>query len=181
MADWEMARSRLVVLPIAETTTIGLRARRAFTREAMRSMAAADSTEVPPNFITIMSVPEGAGYQPAAGCQPAPHGCRAAAKTPATRSPALPIRVVDGALGEEPFGVHQLGVEDGGAGGSADCVVAECDELPVEYRAGAQAADECCHASVAFGVFAGFGAVLFRHVLYGMFGSAREIVLLRDA
>src|SRR5437868_9287627 len=55
MAACEMARSLLVVLPIADTTTIGWRWTRALTIVATRSMAAADSTEVPPNFITIMS------------------------------------------------------------------------------------------------------------------------------
>src|SRR2546428_652780 len=49
-----MASSLFVVLPIAETTTTGLRAARVRTIAATRSMAVADSTEVPPNFITII-------------------------------------------------------------------------------------------------------------------------------
>ena len=60
---------------------------------ATRSMAAADSTEVPPNFMTIMAV-------------------------------------------EQPFRVHEFGVEDGGAGGAADGVVAQGDELLVETGQG---------------------------------------------
>src|SRR5512143_2294657 len=51
-----MASSLLVVLPMAETTTTGRRASRAFTMDATRSRAAADSTDVPPNFMTIISV-----------------------------------------------------------------------------------------------------------------------------
>ena len=54
MASLAIASSLLVVLPIAETTTTGRRATRALTIEATRSMADADSTDVPPNFITIM-------------------------------------------------------------------------------------------------------------------------------
>ncbi len=52
-----MARSLLVVLPMAETTTIGWSSARAGAIAATRSMAAADSTEVPANFMTIMTRP----------------------------------------------------------------------------------------------------------------------------
>src|SRR5512138_466250 len=57
MESRAMARSLLVVFPIAETTTTGRRSIRALTIEATRSMAAADSTDVPPNFITIIAIP----------------------------------------------------------------------------------------------------------------------------
>ena len=59
-ARWPLcaiASSLLVVLPMAETTTTGRRSTRASTMEATRSMAAADSTDVPPNFITIIANP----------------------------------------------------------------------------------------------------------------------------
>src|SRR5271165_1537377 len=49
-----MASSLLVVLPMAETTTTGWRSWRCLTMAATRSMAAADSSELPPNFMTIM-------------------------------------------------------------------------------------------------------------------------------
>jgi len=49
-----ISKSLLVVLPMADTTTTGRRSWRDFTIPAMRSMAAADSTLVPPNFITII-------------------------------------------------------------------------------------------------------------------------------
>src|SRR2546423_1181247 len=52
-----MASSLFVVFPMAETTTIGFRSTRARTIDATRSMAAADSTDVPPNFITIIGRP----------------------------------------------------------------------------------------------------------------------------
>jgi hypothetical protein len=42
---------------MAETTTMGRRSIRALTIAATRSMADADSTDVPPNFITIMANP----------------------------------------------------------------------------------------------------------------------------
>src|ERR1700683_1713626 len=52
-----MASSLFVVLPIAETTTTGCRSSLALTISATRPIAAADSTEVPPNFITIIDQP----------------------------------------------------------------------------------------------------------------------------
>src|ERR1035441_10190948 len=52
-----ISSSLFVVFPIAETTTTGRRASRARTMPATRVMAAADSTEVPPNFMTIIIEP----------------------------------------------------------------------------------------------------------------------------
>src|SRR5580698_954 len=105
-----MARSLLVVLPIADTTTMGRRSTRDFTIPATRSMAAADSTDDPPNFITIM------------------------------------------ALAQQSFRLHQFGVQHGGSGSSPHGVVAEDDELPIEDRALAQAADEGSHTALALHV-----------------------------
>src|SRR5438067_2453142 len=100
MAAWEMARSLLVVLPIADTTTIGLRSARAFTMAATRSMAAADSTELPPNFITIMTapLPDGRGSERDSSVQHA-------------------------------FRVHQFRVENRRARRAANRVVTHCHEL----------------------------------------------------
>src|SRR5690349_15944362 len=103
MAALAMASSLLVVLPMAETTTTGLRAAPALTMDATRSMAAADSTEVPPNFITIIGAP---------------------------------WRLCP--LVQHSFRVHQLGVQDGGSGGSPNCVVGKRHELVVEHGTGAQ-------------------------------------------
>src|ERR1035438_4473484 len=54
MAAAAMASSLLVVLPMAETTTTGWRSRRSLTMPETRAIAASDSTDVPPNFMTIM-------------------------------------------------------------------------------------------------------------------------------
>src|SRR5262245_50333698 len=48
--------------------------------------------------------------------------------------------------------MHQLSVEDRRAGGAANRVVAERDELEVQHRARAQTADGHRHAVVAIGV-----------------------------
>src|SRR5262245_3853263 len=48
---------------MALTTTIGLCERRSHTMAAARSMAEASSTEVPPNFITIMAPPDRSSSQ----------------------------------------------------------------------------------------------------------------------
>src|ERR1017187_1756408 len=52
-----IASSVSVTFDIALTTTYGCLARRPLTMPAMRSMAVASSTEVPPNFITITALP----------------------------------------------------------------------------------------------------------------------------
>ena len=44
--------------------------------------------------------------------------------------------------------MHELRVENGGAGGSAHGVVAQRDELPVKDRAGTQASDEGGHTAL---------------------------------
>ena len=53
---------------------------------------------------------------------------------------------------EQAFGLHQLGIEHGRAGGAANRVVTERDELDVEHRAGPEAADGDGHAAVALDV-----------------------------
>src|SRR5579864_9056602 len=146
MAAPAMASSLLVVLPMAETTTTGLRAALALTMDATRSMAAADSTEVPPNFITIIAAPWRL-------CPSVQHSLR----------------------------VHELGVQNGGAGGSANRVVRKGHELVVKHGTGAQAADEGCHTPVALGVLARLRAVVLRHVADRTRGRARQAALLRNA
>ena len=49
-----MVSSVSVTLAMALTTTTGFCGRRPLTMDATRSMALASSTEVPPNFMTIM-------------------------------------------------------------------------------------------------------------------------------
>src|SRR5260370_39330984 len=112
-----MASSLFVVLPIAETTTTGLRAARARTIAATRSMAVADSTEVPPNFITII-------------------GWRLAVVVS-----CLGRCAVDPSI-QHPLRVHELGIQHRGTGGAADGVVRERDEFAVEHMTRAQSPDE---------------------------------------
>src|SRR5450759_5402003 len=52
-----MASNWSVTLAMALTTTKGRCDKRAFTMAATRSMAAASSTDVPPNFMTITAAP----------------------------------------------------------------------------------------------------------------------------
>src|SRR5664279_1088641 len=52
-----MASNWSVTLAMALTTTKGRSGKRAFTMAATRSMAAASSTDVPPNFMTITVSP----------------------------------------------------------------------------------------------------------------------------
>ena len=101
-----MASSLLVVLPMAETTTTGFRSARARTMDATRSMAAADSTEVPPNFITIT------GCFPKMACE------GAVALRYGFRRGFQPSASV-----QHPFRVHQLGIQRGRPRGAADGVV----------------------------------------------------------
>jgi hypothetical protein len=55
LAKLPASNSELVAPPKAETTTKGFREILSPTMPQERSIAAASSTEVPPNFITIMS------------------------------------------------------------------------------------------------------------------------------
>src|SRR5206468_542687 len=138
IAAFARASSLLVVLPMADTTTIGLRSRRAFTIPATRSMACADSTDVPPNFITIMSV-------------------------------------------EQTFRLHQFSIQHCRPRGAPNRVMPERHELPAEHRTWPQPADERCHATLTFRIFARLGPVRFRHILHRAGGSARQLTLLRHA
>jgi hypothetical protein len=69
---------------------------------------------------------------------------------------------------------EQFGVEDGGSGGSANGVVREHGELPVEHRAGAQAADGHGHAVAAIAVEARLRAIVLRRPLDGLIGSGGQ-------
>jgi hypothetical protein len=102
---------------------------------ATRSMAAADSTELPPNFMTIIS--------------------------------------------EHSFRMHELGIQYGRAGGSANGVVAQGDELVIQHRAGAQTAHEGRHAALALGIFARLRAVGLFHINDGLRRRAGKLALLR--
>src|SRR2546427_2430860 len=149
-----MASSLFVVLPIAETTTTGRRAARARTIAATRSMAVADSTEVPPNFITIIEWRLAAVVSHLGGC------------------PVYPSI-------QHALRVHQLGIEHGRSRGAADGVVRERNEFIVEHRTRAQPPDERRHATVALGVLARLRPVILRHVGHRLGPRARPSALLR--
>src|SRR5579875_114612 len=194
MAVDAMARSLLVVLPIAETTTTGARSRRAWTMPATRSIAAADPTEVPPNFMTIMRRPRGVrspqrrrdakkaivepqryGEAEEGRSKSEPEGTEAAEGAGKT------VQTGWGSSVEHPFRMHQLGIQHGGSGGAADGVVAQSDELVIENGAGAEAADEGRHAALALGIAARLRAVVFAHIDDGPRGRAGEMAFLRHA
>src|SRR5271166_3309626 len=68
-----MASNWSVTLAMALTTTNGRSGKRAFTMAATRSMAAASSTDVPPNFMTITVSPPARKEQALASRQEALH------------------------------------------------------------------------------------------------------------
>src|SRR5579883_2735313 len=92
---------------MALTTTTGRLAERPLTMAAVRSMARASSTEVPPNFMTIM------------GTRPRRRA----------RSPQVALRF------------QQLGAQQSRPRSTTNRLVLKHRELPVEYRAGAEASD----------------------------------------
>src|ERR1022692_57890 len=112
-----MVSSVSVTLAMALTTTTGFCCRRSFTIAATRSMARASSTEVPPNFITIIGVTSWQSYGSAG---------------------QVSIEVT--------LGIEQLRIQHRRAGGSADGVVRKHGELPIEHPAGPQPAHRCGHA-----------------------------------
>ena len=82
-------------------------------------------------------------------------------------------------LVEQSFRVHQLGIENRGAGGSSNGVVSESDELVIEDRAGAQTAHEYGHSTLALGVAAGLRTVLVEHVNHWVRRRAGKLAMLR--
>src|ERR1019366_4883285 len=197
MAAAAMASSLFVVFPMAETTTTGWRAWRARTMPATRVMAAADSTEGPPNFMTIIIEP----HKPPPGVWGSLVSCgglatrlsglrngpSSAGKQPARRMPSCPTASAEchytlrASLVEHPFRMHQLGIQYGSAGRAADGVVAEHDEFVVENMAGAQAPHEGGHAALALRILARLRAVGLVHIDDGARRRAGQIALLGHA
>src|SRR5579862_5673249 len=132
-----------VTLAIALTTTTGCWDWRPWTMEATRSMALASSTEVPPNFMTIIG---GAPSTQGSGCRARdPHSTRSLRSLAQGRlrlrlktgSAQDDARIPHGVWLEVPssqisLGLEQLCVQDGGSGSSANGVVREHGEFPVE-------------------------------------------------
>src|SRR5581483_8942716 len=166
-----MVRSVSVTLAMALTTTIGCCAWRPWTIEATRSMALASSTEVPPNFMTIM----GGAPGPTAGtlrvlCM----GAQAAAETTARylRRWAVPSSQV-------AFGLQQFRVQQSCAGGASDGVVGQNGKLPVQNSAGPQAAYGGGHARAHVHVESRLRAVAGFKVDNRAFRRAGKFKLLR--
>src|SRR5579862_3233168 len=113
-----MASSWSVTFAIALTTTAGFCVRRLFTIVAARSIAIESCTEVPPNFITLIA---------------------------ACTSRAGRIWKTDHSLQVSPH-FEQFSVEHGGPGSTADGIVREHGELPVENAARTQTSDGRSHA-----------------------------------
>src|SRR4029077_2721052 len=116
---------------MALTTTTGFFATRPFTIVAVRSIALASSTEVPPNFITIIEgnrVPERSARLPpavaGASCPRQRHGV--ARKRDRSASPQVPL------------GLQQLRIQQRRPGCAADRIVRKHRELPIQHLAGAQ-------------------------------------------
>ena len=118
-----MASNWSVTFAMALTTTNGRSGSRDFTMLATRSMAVASSTEVPPNFITIMAEHR----------RTAPTG-------------------LDSGRQEQALHFQKLGIQQSRAGRAANRVVREHGELPVEHAARTQTADADGHAIAAINV-----------------------------
>src|SRR4051812_40429946 len=82
---------------------------------------------------------------------------------------------------QERLPMHQFGVQDRGAGGTADRVVAERDELVVEHRTRTQATYRHGHAAVATRVERRLGPILFGEIDERLRRRRRQPELLRSA
>src|SRR5258708_4711654 len=142
---------------MALTTTIGLCARRFLTMAATRSMACASSTEVPPNFITIIGVDSW-------------EGCGRAVLS-SFRGTGVQIAP----------GFEQFGIQHGCAGGAADGVVREHRELPLQDSAGAQTADGRSHARSQVDIEPRLRTVTRLQINDWTLGSAGQLQFLRFA
>src|SRR5713101_4922973 len=137
-----MASSWSVTLAMALTTTTGFCACRPFTIAAARSIALASSTEVPPNFITII----GDTFFAADRRRATQMKChiRIFGRCHPQRTQRSSIEI--------SLDLEQLGVEQDRAGRPADRVVGKHGELPVQHAAGTQAAHRGRHSVAAVGI-----------------------------
>src|ERR1700741_3410871 len=131
---------------MALTTTTGLFPTRSLTIEAVRSIALASSTEVPPNFMTIIAHSLAGSYR---GQQ---------AKTSIARSELLvPIRgrktgeARTHSRGRWPspeisLRLQQLCIEQGRSGRAANRIMRKHGEFPIQHLAGTQTAHRGGHA-----------------------------------
>src|ERR1700676_2336067 len=158
---------------MALTTTTGFCGRRPSTMEATRSMAFASSTEVPPNFITIMSETSCGKWLEEAEADPsiAARGGGWDARATAAPTAALHARR-HCSSSQVALGFEQFSIEDCGAGGSANRVVRKHGEFPVEHAAWTKTSDCGRHASAQVDVEAGLGTIDGFQIDDRAFGSA---------
>src|SRR6186713_1229255 len=98
------------------------------TMPASRSMAAGSATEVPPNFMTIIKTPDGLRLVACGSGKGLPVSTLAFEFLPAPRAPSPE------SSSKQPLRLHELRVQHRSAGGTANCIVAERDELVREHR-----------------------------------------------
>src|SRR5215471_18296463 len=134
-------------------------------------MALASCTEVPPNFMTIMG----------GDSERQVHH----RDTESQRKPFLDLLCdsvtlwCSSSVSQIPFGLEQLGIQQGGAGGAPDRIVREDGELPVEHVALAESTDGGGHAGAELGVEAGLWAIVRGQINDWLRGRARQSKLLR--
>src|SRR5438045_8455973 len=100
---------------------------------------------------------------------------RSIASASATEVPPNFRTVVTIAVSHQAFPVHQLSVQNCRAGGAADRVVAERDELVVEHRTRTQASDGDGHPSPAVGVERRLRTIAFGEIFDRWFRRRRQI------
>src|SRR5947209_17570727 len=129
-----MVSSVSVTLAMALTTTTGFCGKRPLTMAATRSMARASSTEVPPNFITIIGVTSFAGrwqtWMRRVRGREARTGRAELVEKKSAGQAELLWRCSSSQIA---FGLQQFGVEHGRPGSSADSVVRQHGKFPVEH------------------------------------------------
>src|SRR5712692_11571091 len=142
-----MASSWSVTLAMALTTTTGFCACRPFTIAAARSIALASSTEVPPNFITII----GDTFFAADRRRAAQMEChiRIFGRCHPQRTQRSSIEISPG--------LEQFGVEQGRAGRPANGVMRKHGELPIQHATRTQAAYRGRHSVAPVGIEARLG------------------------
>src|SRR5215831_17003154 len=96
-----------------------------------------------------------------------------AARTTAGQRPALP------SSSEVPLGFQQLGIQDSGSSSSADGVVGQYRELPVENAARAKPSNRRGHASTHIDVETRLWTVIGLEVDDRLLGSTRQLEFLR--
>src|SRR5262249_12811660 len=124
---------------------------RLFTISAARSIAFASSSEVPPNFITSIWQKSSIAYSQ---CQ--------------VVQPFGELRSTEISLGFQQFGIEQRG-----AGSSADGIVRENSKLPIQDATGAKSSNRGRHPKTCVGIEPGLGTIQCRRINHWLLWSGR--------